>query len=539
MLDLLKTPKAATISTANGTATVSQETPGAIVAVPLVQILDNPYQPRGSYDPEHILKLAASIKSLKANLPATMGLQQVPLARLVLRQRDGSVDVAARHLYNAGRAQRAIHEEPNAAVQLMFGHSRLRALMVLCDGLRYTLKHNHIGTQFNSVAEVETTYAELLDPDGDYATMPLVLGFALDHEMWRHAITENSQRKNITAIEEAISIERAMEEFGLSLEEAGKPFGYARSTANNKVRLRKLPEDVQQMISRGELTERHGRELLRLVDDPERVKKLVELVSKKEMSVRELANSVDYEEKDLKERQQKVRELAAARQALVTGWQLTSEAAPVPPEAVTDLPDWKFSEFDINDKGHVALLQQGKCSSLCCPCFVVGYSNYRADRGVRPDPMNAPHVCLACTDSAERYRKERTLGDLGLSEEERQCQAERAEKKRQATLRNNEAHTVWQAWLKNQDKAALWNSVTFWQVAANHTWQLEPIFRAASDVQTACAELLKLFYQNTREYDREADERVHTVTNVKKLIKSLSPKRAAQIKDDDEQDEDY
>lgn len=188
-----------------------------IIAVPLCQIADNPYQPRGSYDPEHILKLALSIKRLKTSLPATQGLQQIPLARLVLLQRDGSFDVARPNLYLNGRAGRALHEERNTMIQLMFGHSRLRAIMLLNDGLRYNLKHDPMCIRFSSVPEVESAYAELLDPDSDYATMPVMLGFATDTEMWQHAITENSQRKNITPIEEALSLQRAIRELELGV----------------------------------------------------------------------------------------------------------------------------------------------------------------------------------------------------------------------------------------------------------------------------------------------------------------------------------
>lgn len=545
MLDLLNTQKAATLSVANGNS-VSQETaPGAIVAVPLVQILDNPYQPRGSYDPEHILKLAASIKALKNNLPATMGLQQVPLARLVLRQRDGSVDVASRALYERGRAQRAIHEERNAAVQLMFGHSRLRALMVLCDGLRYALKHDHIGIQFGSVPEVETTYAELLDRDGDYATMPLVLGFALDHEMWRHAITENSQRKNITAIEEAQSLQRAIDDFGLTTEEAGKPFGYARSTAANKIRLLSLPADVQKQISTGELTERHGRALLKLAEDPERVRKAATEAVKKGQNVRQLEESVGWQEKWLKEAKEKARQLAAARTALASGWQ-TPHGETLTADRVKDTADWQAVSFDKTDPKDRILVEQGGCNSQC-ECLALIYNEYHSANGYRPDPDNAPHVCLGCLKRNDLVAKRIALGDVSDGSEVAQARlAAAAECKRKIEASNNEAHTVWQRWLKDQDRYALWNSIAFWKSAISHGghWQVANSIGTAPDVQTACVEILQMLYRTTREYSSELGDHVYTVAAVKKLIKALDTDEYAGIQEvveeggDDEQDED-
>lgn len=519
-LDLLNTPKAAAMSLANGFGHPEAAT-GSMVAVPLVQILDNPYQPRGSYDPEHILKLAASIKALKRNLPATMGLQQVPLARLVLRQRDGGLDVASRSLYERGRAQRAIHEERNAAVQLMFGHSRLRALMVLNDGLRYALKHDHTGIKFGSVPEVETAYAELLDPDGDYATMPVVLGFALDHEMWKHAITENSQRKNITAIEEAVSIERAMEEFGLSIEEAAKPFGYQRSTAANKVRLRKLPADVQKAISAGDLSERHGRELLRVIDDPARVKKLFDLAINKSLSVRQLAENVDWEEKRLKADQEKARQVAAARAALAT-WQ-TPMGETLTPDRVKDTQSWQVTAFDKSDPKHRILVEQGGCSAQACDCFAVVHSTYHHEQSYRPDADKAPNFCLGCTEQNHLFGKCRALGEVkDDSADARAKAAAEAERRRQIEAINTEAASVWQRWLRDQDKHALWNSLAFWRVVVKaYGYGLDQVFEQSADLDEACTLMLAQMYRSTREHNSELREYMHSVANVRKLIKAL------------------
>jgi len=171
--------------------------------MPLLKIFDNPYQPRANYDAEHILNLAVSIKSLKGELVATRGLQQTPTARLITIRQKRLVD---RAFYADAHAMLV---RDDLGVQLMFGHSRLRAFMVLAEGLGALGDGSAVGLRFAGVRELETRYADLLDPDLDYATMPMFLGFALDHAMWAHAITENSQRKNITAMEEARTMQRA------------------------------------------------------------------------------------------------------------------------------------------------------------------------------------------------------------------------------------------------------------------------------------------------------------------------------------------
>ena len=495
-------------------------TSSGFIAVPLPQIADNPFQPRSSYDPEHILKLALSIKRLKNSLPATQGLQQVPLARLAILQRDGTVEAAQPNLYLNGRAERAINEERNTLAQLMFGHSRFRALRLLNDGLRYTLKYDTM-CKFSAVPEVETIYADLLDPDLDYATMPVMLGYADDQAMWKHAITENSQRKNITAIDEAHSIKRAIEELGLTTEEAGKPFGYARSTTANKLRLLDLPTDIQKLMADGAIPERHGRELLRLADDPERVSRVAETLIKNGMTVKRLAETVKWEEDALKKEQQKAAELAAVRAALAAGWR-SADSGQLGADRVTDLPSWKINEFVNDTESHVALLQHGKCGGHC-PCLVVGYSETHTDRMFRPDPDNAPHCGLGCSDYAARQLKMLALGDLALTSAERERQKTQAERKERAAQLNNKAHQVWQQWVKQQDKHALWNDIAFWkQLFSVGRWQVEAIVAKADSAPTACTELLKLLYQGTRTWDDEVRDHVHTVEEVNKLIKALS-----------------
>lgn len=545
-LDLLNTKKAAAISMAAQKPTAWELAPDGFIFVPLRKIDDNPYQPRSHYDAEHILNLAASIKALKSEVPATRGLQQMPLARVVFRKGD-AVELAPRHVYSAGNATRIMETRSDAAVQLMFGHSRYRAFLVLCHGIAANRRSSgaNLGLNWAGVAEVETRFAELLDPDPDYAEMPIMLGFALDHAMWQHAITENSQRKNITAIEEAQSMQRAMDEFGLRVEEAAKPFGYERSTASNKVRLLKLPTDVQKKISSGELSERHGRELLRVIDDPARVTKLFDLAIKKSLSVRQLAENVDWEEKGLKADQGKARQVAAARAALAT-WQ-TPMGETLTPDRLKDTTDWQAVSFDKTDPKDRILVEQGGCNSQC-ECLALIYNEYHSANGYRPDPDNAPHVCLGCTNRNSLLTKRNALGEVtdGGVDVRAKLAADAARKGKLEAM-NNEAHTVWQRWLRDQNRHALWNNITFWQVVVKvGNWRVTEAIEKAPDVQTACNELLKTLYLSTREYHSELGGQAHTVANVRKLLKALgSVSREtdyASIQevfegDDDEQDE--
>jgi ParB family chromosome partitioning protein len=78
------------------------------------------------------------------------------------------------------------------------------------------------------------------------------------------ALVENLQRKDLDFIEEANGINQLIRMFGMSQEEAARRIGKSQSAVANKLRLLKLPQDVLEGLRQHELTERHGRALLRL-----------------------------------------------------------------------------------------------------------------------------------------------------------------------------------------------------------------------------------------------------------------------------------
>ena len=80
------------------------------------------------------------------------------------------------------------------------------------------------------------------------------------------ALVENLQRRDLDFIEEAQGLSRLIRMFGLSQEEAARRIGKSQSAVANKLRLLKLPPDVLEKLRLYELTERHGRALLRLND---------------------------------------------------------------------------------------------------------------------------------------------------------------------------------------------------------------------------------------------------------------------------------
>ena len=94
------------------------------------------------------------------------------------------------------------------------------------------------------------------------------------------ALVENLQREDLDFIEQARGIARLIDLFGFSQEECARRLGKSQSAIANKLRLLKLPGDVLDKLRAAELTERHGRALLRLPDDDVRRRALDQIVDR-------------------------------------------------------------------------------------------------------------------------------------------------------------------------------------------------------------------------------------------------------------------
>lgn len=84
------------------------------------------------------------------------------------------------------------------------------------------------------------------------------------------ALAENVAREDLNPIEEAQAYAALVDEFGLTHERVAELVGRSRAAVTNLLRLLDLPDEVQAMIERGELSEGHGRALLALPDHGDR-----------------------------------------------------------------------------------------------------------------------------------------------------------------------------------------------------------------------------------------------------------------------------
>ena len=108
--------------------------------------------------------------------------------------------------------------------------------------------------------------------------LPCYIRIADDQHMLEMAIVENVQRKDLNAIEIALSYQRLIDECNLSQEELGKKVSKNRSTVANFLRLLKLPIEIQKALRDDKITMGHARALLALSNEKEMLITLNEIL---------------------------------------------------------------------------------------------------------------------------------------------------------------------------------------------------------------------------------------------------------------------
>lgn len=117
--------------------------------------------------------------------------------------------------------------------------------------------------------------------------VPAIVRTTKELERLEIAIVENVQRVDLSALEQAVSIERLHQQFSMTYEAIAKRLGKASSTINNIVRLLQLPRPAQEALEAKRITEGHARAILALRDTPEKQTELLEHILKQGWSVRQ------------------------------------------------------------------------------------------------------------------------------------------------------------------------------------------------------------------------------------------------------------
>lgn len=135
----------------------------------------------------------------------------------------------------------------------------------------------------------------------EWKTVPAIIREMTDTETASVALIENLQREELTVIEEAVAYKKLIELHELTQEALAQRLGKSQSTIANKIRLLKLPEEVQQALMQKIITERHARSLIKLKDSEIQLDILAEIIAN-ELNVKQT------EERVAKENSPKVKE---------------------------------------------------------------------------------------------------------------------------------------------------------------------------------------------------------------------------------------
>jgi len=94
--------------------------------------------------------------------------------------------------------------------------------------------------------------------------VPAIIRELTDDAAIAMSLIENIQREDLNAIEEAVALNRLLEEFDLTHQEVADAVGKSRTAVSNLIRLLKLHPEVKSLVEQGELEMGHARALLTL-----------------------------------------------------------------------------------------------------------------------------------------------------------------------------------------------------------------------------------------------------------------------------------
>lgn len=246
-------PKNAPIapSIANNSSSENLKTKESVFLIEIDRIKENPYQPRRDFNKEELESLAGSIR------------EHGILQPLVVTKTEEETVSGIKVFY-----------------ELVAGGRRLKAAKIA--GLNFV----------PAVIRLKTEEKQKLEL----------------------ALVENIQRADLNAVEKARGYQRLQEEFGLTQKEVALKIGQSRELVANTTRLLGLPIEILKAIELGKISEGHGRAILALEGDNQKIALMNEILSKN-LSVRateslgrqvkgtpKKVNTLDAESKELESR---------------------------------------------------------------------------------------------------------------------------------------------------------------------------------------------------------------------------------------------
>ena len=151
-------------------------------------------------------------------------------------------------------------------------------------------------------------------------TVPCIVRNFDDRQNAIVAIIENMQREDLDPIEEALGLKSMTEKYGFTQEQVSASLGRSRTYITNSIRLLKLPEEIQQYVSSGQMSAAHGRTIIN-IPDKARQKEIADKIIRNDLSVRateRLAEKVKDELRPERKRRKRAADADKAKSAEIT-----------------------------------------------------------------------------------------------------------------------------------------------------------------------------------------------------------------------------
>ncbi len=179
------------------------------------------------------------------------------------------------------------HIDPNPhQPRSNFQPERLHELAqsIEANGIIQPLVLRRAGTRYQLIAGERRWRAAKL---AGLTLVPVVLQDFPEDRLLEITLIENIQREDLNPIEIAHAFERLARDANLSHEEIGKRTGKDRATITNTLRLLRLPQPVQQLLSDRRLSMGHARAIVAL-PTPELQQEIAEKTTAQGLSVRQV-----------------------------------------------------------------------------------------------------------------------------------------------------------------------------------------------------------------------------------------------------------
>jgi len=108
--------------------------------------------------------------------------------------------------------------------------------------------------------------------------VPVIVREEQEQKKLEIALIENLQRENLNPLETARAYQRLIDEFNITQEEASHKVGKARSSVANALRLLALPQEIQDALANGKISEAHAKYLLGLEGEAKQINMLKKIM---------------------------------------------------------------------------------------------------------------------------------------------------------------------------------------------------------------------------------------------------------------------